>query len=87
MHPEVATQTMDDALNLDDLYLGEATRIDDAASVSGGIQRAEALRVWPLTHREHPEILPTEILRQARITALHESPTANAAIAIFAKHG
>ncbi len=36
---------------------------------------------------EHPEILPSEILRHAPVTALRESPAARAAIAIVAKHG
>lgn len=85
--PEVTLQTMDDAIRLADFYLGEASRLADAASVSAEIERAEALRVWLLTRWEHPEILPSEILRHAPITALRESPAAKAATAILAKHG
>jgi len=51
------------------------------------IERAEALRIWLLTRWEHPEILPSEILRFAPIKALRESPGARAAIAILVKHG
>jgi hypothetical protein len=85
--PEVTAQTMADAITLADFYLGEASRLADAATVSVEIERAEALRVWLLTRWEHPEILPSEILRHAPITALRECPAARAAIAILVKHG
>lgn len=85
--PEVTPQTMHDGILLADFYLGEASRLANAASVSADIERAEALRIWLLTRWEHPEILPSEILRHAPITALRESPAAKAAIAILAKHG
>ena len=85
--PEVTPKTMADAITLAEFYLGEASRLADAAAVSAEIERAEALRVWLLTRWDHPEILPSEILRFAPITALRESPGARAAIAILAKHG
>jgi hypothetical protein len=84
---EVTPSTMADAIALADFYLSEASRLANAASLSAGIERAETLRKWLLTRWEHPEILPSEIVRHAPITALRESPAAKAAIAILAKHG
>jgi hypothetical protein len=84
---EVTASTMADAIKLAKFYLSEASRLANAASVSAEIERAETFRKWLLTRWEHPEILPSEVVRHAPITALRESPAAKAAIAVLAKHG
>lgn len=85
--PEVTPGTMANAIELADFYLSEASRLANAATLSAEIERAETLRKWLLTRWEHAEILPSEVVRHAPITALRESPAARAAIAILAKHG
>lgn len=85
--PEVAPECMADAITLADFYLSEAARLADAATVSAEIEKAEALRKWLLTSWEHPEILPSEIVRHVSVRALRESPAAKSAIALLAKHG
>jgi hypothetical protein len=83
----VTAETMADAITLASYYLTEAVRLADAATVSAGIERAEALRVWLLDRWEHAEILPSEIVRHAPIRALRESPAVKAAIATLEQHG
>ena len=79
--PEVAGETMADAITLAQFYLGDALRLADAATVSVEIERAERLRRWILESWPHPEILPRDVLRLAPIRALRESPAAKKALA------
>jgi len=85
--PEVTGETMAHAITLAGYYLGEAARLSDAATVSAEVEKAEALRKWLLARWQHPEILPSEVVRHAPIRALRESPAAKAAIAMLVKHG
>ena len=48
---EVSSETMSNALNLMDWYLGEALRILDTASVSQDLRDAETLRCWLIENR------------------------------------
>ena len=84
---QVTGETMADAITLAGFYLGEAARLSDAAMVSAEIGRAEALRQWLLERWPHPEILPSDIVRNAPIRAMRESPAARAAVAVLVKHG
>ncbi len=72
---------MPNAVELAQYYLNEALRLSSAAIVSLDIARAERLRVWLLDTWKYPEILPSEIVQSAPITALRERPTANKALA------
>lgn len=85
--PEVTGEIMAHAITLAAFYLGEASRLSDAATVSAEVEKAEALRKWLLTRWQHPEVLPRDVLRLAPIRALRESPAAKAAIAMLVKHG
>ena len=85
--PEVTLGTMADAITLAAFYLSEAVRLVDAATVSAEIEKAEKLRVWLLNCWPHDEILPSEVVQRAPISALRESPAAKATIRMLAAHG
>lgn len=85
--PEVTGGTMADAITLAGFYLGEAARLDDAATVSEEIARAEKLRRWLLESWTDAEVLPTDVLQRAPIRELREGPKARAAIALLVKYG
>lgn len=84
---EVAAAEMNCGIELAQFYLGEASRLADAATISGEIDRAEALRKWLIETWPHPEILPSEVLQRAPIRALRERPIANKAIGMLAEAG
>lgn len=84
---EVTGEAMANGIELAQFYLGEASRLSDAANLSAEIERAEALRKWLLESWPHPEVLPGDVLQRAPVRALRESPSARAAMAMLEKHG
>lgn len=88
LHASAVTgDTMVDAITLARFYLGEATRLADAATVSLDIDRAEKLRRWLLESWPHDEVMPSEVLQRAPIRALRESPAARVSLSMLVKHG
>ena len=85
--PAVSLDAMEAGIALADFYLSEARRLADAANVSEEIERADTLRKWLLERWEHPEVMPSEVVRHAPIRALRESPAAKKAIGILEKYG
>lgn len=84
---EVSGITMANAVDLAQYYLDEALRLSNAAIVSLDIARAERLRVWLLDTWPHDEILPSEVVQRAPITALRELPTAKKALEVLENAG
>jgi hypothetical protein len=85
--PEVSPADMADGITLAQYYLGEASRLADAAAVTAEIDKAERLRRWLRDTWPHAEILRAEVVRHAPIRALRESPAARAALGILERHG
>jgi hypothetical protein len=83
----VSAQDMADGITLAQYYLSEARRLADGAVVSKDIGRAERLRVWLLNSWPHEDITPSEVLRNAPVSSLRESPAARSALAILERHG
>lgn len=84
---KVQAQDMADGITLAQFYLGEASRLADAASVAVEIDKAEALRKWLLTSWPHPEILPSDIVQRAPVRALRDRPAAKKAIGMLIEAG
>jgi hypothetical protein len=84
---EVSPADMANGIELAQYYLGEASRLADAAAVSGEVDRAERLRRWLRDTWPHAEILRAEVVRHPPIRALRESPAARAALRLLEAHG
>lgn len=84
--PEVTAEDMAYGMALAAFYLGEASRLANAAIISAEISRAEDLRKWLLTSWAEPEILCSDVLQRGP-NALRESPKARAALELLEKHG
>ena len=82
----IEEEYMANGIELARFYLGEASRLTNAASVSYQIDRAENLRRWLVNTWEHPEITLRDVL-QLGPNDLRESPKAKDAIAILETHG
>lgn len=83
---EVQPAVMADAITLAQFYLSEASRLASAATVSGEIDRAEALRKWLLEGWTETEVLVRDVVRLGP-NPLRESPKARAALGILERHG
>ncbi|MCF3594184.1 DUF3987 domain-containing protein [Rhodobacteraceae bacterium LMO-12] len=83
---EVSAQDMADAITLAQFYLGEASRLASAATVSAEIDRAEKLRKWLLESWAEPEVVPREVLQYGPYV-LRDSPKATAALTVLERHG
>jgi hypothetical protein len=83
---EVDAEAMGRGIELAQFYLGEASRLASAATVSEEIGRAEALKKWLLESWPHSEISSSEIL-QLGPNALREAPKVKKATALLVEHG
>ena len=83
---EVTLETMADAIELAQFYLGEASRLASVATVSAQIADAEALKTWLLKKWSHPEVTTSEALQYGP-NALRERPKARAALGMLAEFG
>lgn len=77
---------MSDAIDLARFYVSEASRLANAATVSGEIDKAESLRQWLLTGWPHPEIMVRDVVRLGP-NRLRESPKARSALGVLERHG
>jgi hypothetical protein len=83
---EVTLETMTDAIELAQFYLGEAWRLASVATVSAQIADAEALKTWLLKKWPHPEVTTSEALQYGP-NALRERPKVRAALGMLAEFG
>jgi hypothetical protein len=83
---KVAARDMENAINLAQFYLSEASRLANAALVSSEIDKAEKLRRWLLESWPEREVMVRDVLRLGP-NALRESPKARAALILLEKHG
>jgi hypothetical protein len=61
--------------------------VADASMVTVEVERAETLRKWLLKSWKGPEILPSDVIRNAPSRTLRESPAARSAITTLVDHG
>lgn len=83
---EISMATMIDAVELSRFYLGEASRLSSAATVSQEIAAAEKLRLWLLSSWREGDIAKSEIL-QFGPACCRESIKADHAAALLERHG
>lgn len=83
---EVTSQAMEQGVRLAEFYLGEASRLAEAGSISRETERAEKLRRWLLESWPYPEILPGDVVQKGP-NSLRETKVAKAALATLEKHG
>ena len=83
---EIGLQAMQWGIELAEFYLGEASRLASAATVSVEIARAEAVKKWLLETWPHAEIASSEIL-QLGPHALRDAPSVKKATALLTDHG
>jgi hypothetical protein len=83
---EVSPADMANGIELAQYYLGEASRLADAAAVTGEIDKAERLRRWLLESWPEPDVLVRDVVRLGP-NALRESPKAWAALRLLEAHG
>jgi hypothetical protein len=81
MSPEYAN-----GIALAQYYLGEASRLANAAMVSAEIDRAETLRLWLMEKWREPDITLRDVVRRGP-NSLREGPKARAAIALLENYG
>ncbi len=67
-------------------YLGEASRLASAATVSAEIDRAETLRRWLLESWPEPEITVRDVVQYGP-NAMRETPKARGGLGTLEKHG
>jgi len=83
---EIDVQGMEWGIELACFYLGEASRLASAATVSEEIGRSEALKKWLLETWAHAEIASSEIL-QLGPHAMRDAPKVKKATALLTDHG
>lgn len=93
--PEVAKETMADAIMLAGYYLDEAKRLAEAAEVSADVDRAEKLRLWLLNDwpakapgqgREPDTFVPRDVLN-AGPNALRTTAALTKPLKMLVEHG
>ncbi len=84
--PDVQADDMGNGMALAQFYLGEASRLADAATVSAENDRAEKLRKWLLTDWTEAEVLVRDVVQYGP-NPLRETPKARAALGLLEKHG
>ena len=85
--PHVALADVASAVDLMHYYLGEALRLSQSATLSGGLAQAEKLRQWLVRTWEHDEIVPRDIQKGGPTTALRQAPNVKKAIGTLVQYG
>ena len=83
---EVSAEAMANGIELAQFYLGEASRLASAATVSAEIAKADTLRIWLCDRWSEPEVMVRDVVQMGP-SALRESPKARAALELLEKHG
>ena len=84
--PEVEAKAMGWGIALAQFYLGEASRLANAATISAEIDKAEKLRKWLLADWLEAEVLVRDVVQYGP-NPLRETPKARAALGLLEKHG
>ena len=84
--PAVQAVEMANGVALAQFYLGEASRLANAANVSAEVDRAEKLRRWMLDRFGESELVLRDVVRDGP-NPLRDGPKAKAAIKLLVEYG